>query len=83
MTRRHSPFRLPPRWRWTMWHFIGLAGGGTAAALVLQWEKIPFAECVPLAVLPGLNAVVYWFHRCVFKANAPCRRDPDSRRNRS
>jgi len=78
MTRRNSPFRLPPRWRWTMWPFIGLAGGGTAVGLALHWEDIALAECLPLAALPGLYAVVYWFYHCVFKATTPCRKDLDN-----
>lgn len=77
MTRRHSPFRLPPRWRWTTWPFVGLAGGGTLAGLALHWEDVAMAECLPLAALPGLYAVVYWFYHRVFAASAPGRADAD------
>jgi hypothetical protein len=74
MRGKWSPFRLPPRWRWTTEPLVGLAGGGAAVGLALHWEAIPFAECLPLAALPGLYAVVYWFYHRVFKATSPCQR---------
>jgi hypothetical protein len=80
MTRRHSPFRLPPRWRWTTWPFIAISGGGTAVGLWLLEDPLAVAgeACLPLASLPALYALVCWFCRCVFKATSPCRKDLDN-----
>lgn len=64
-----------------MWPCIGLAGGGTAVGLTLHWEDVPFTECLPLAALPGLYAVVYGVYHCIFKANLPCRKDLDNSEN--
>ena len=68
-------FDLPPRWRWVFWPVVAASGGGTALALWLEEEAITAAECVPLAALPGMAALLYWFNHLVFKATQPRRED--------
>jgi len=68
-------FDLPPRWRWIFWPVVAASGGGTAIALWLEEEAITAAECVPLAALPGMAALLYWFNHLVFKATQPRRED--------
>ena len=80
--KSHRPghyFDLPPRWRWVFWPVIAASGGGTALALWLKEEAIVVAECVPLAVLPGMAALLYWFNHLVFKATQPRREDLSSK----
>ena len=76
MRGKWSPFRLPPRWRWTMWPFLGLIGGGVAVGVRLVEDPLAVAHeaCLPLATLSGLYAIVYGFNHRVFKANSPCRK---------
>ena len=77
--KSHRPghyFDLPPRWRWIFWPVIAVSGGGTAIALWLEEETIAIAECAPLAALPGMAALLYWFNHLVFKASQPRREDP-------
>lgn len=62
------PFSLPPRWRWVFWPIVGVSGGGAAVAIWLEEEAIALAECAPLAALPGMAALLYWFNHIVFKA---------------
>ena len=61
-------FSLPPRWRWLFWPVVGVSGGSAAIALWLEEETIALAECAPLAALPGMAALLYWFNHLVFKA---------------
>lgn len=61
-------FDLPPRWRWLFWPVITASGGGAAFALWLEGEAVAVAECAPLAALPGMAALLYWFNQLVFKA---------------
>ncbi|MEK7278495.1 MAG: hypothetical protein AAB427_14180 [Chloroflexota bacterium] len=68
-------FDLPPRWRWIFWPVIAVSGGGTALALWLEEEAVAAAECAPLAALPGMAALLYWFNHLVFKATQPRRED--------
>ena len=68
-------FDLPPRWRWVLWPVVAASGGGTALALWLEEEAIVVAECAPLAALPGMAALLYWFNHLVFKATQPRRED--------
>jgi hypothetical protein len=68
-------FDLSPRWRWIFWPVIAVSGGGTAIALWLEEEAIAVAECAPLAALPGMAALLYWFNHLVFKATQPRRED--------
>jgi hypothetical protein len=72
-----SPFRLPTRWRWLKWPFLGLSGGGTAVGVWLHEDPLALAGevCLPLAALSGLYAIVYGFYHRVFKAHAPCRKE--------
>ena len=76
MGTQWSPFRLPPRRRWTMWPLLGLSGGETAAGVWLLEEPLAVIGevCLPLAALSGLYAIAYGFYHCVFKANSPCRK---------
>jgi len=78
------PFRLPPRWRWVFLPVITLSGGGTAATLWLQEEAILLAEFAPIAAIPGMAALVYWFNHRLFKASMPRSEDlktPSTRKN--
>ena len=68
-------FDLPPRWRWVFWPVVALGGGGTALTLWLEEETIAVADCLPLAALPGMAALLYWFNHLVFKATQPRRED--------
>ncbi|MGQ0605081.1 MAG: hypothetical protein ACT4QE_25670 [Anaerolineales bacterium] len=68
-------FDLPPRWRWVFWLIVAFSGGGTVLALWLEAEAIAVAECAPLAALPGMAALLYWFNHLVFKATQPRRED--------
>ena len=68
-------FDLPPRWRWVFWPVVAASGGATALTLWLEEEAIAVAECVPLAALPGMAALLYWFNHCVFKATQPRQED--------
>jgi len=75
---RHRPghyFDLPPRWRWVFWPVVAFSGGGTVLALWLEEEAVTVAECAPLAALPGMAALLYWFNHLVFKATQPRRED--------
>ena len=74
-------FDLPPRWRWIFWPVIAVSGGGTALALWLEEEAIAAAECAPLAALPGMAALLYWFNHLVFKATQPRREDLSDKTN--
>ncbi|OGO66841.1 MAG: hypothetical protein A2Z49_03425 [Chloroflexi bacterium RBG_19FT_COMBO_56_12] len=69
--RLGHPFDLPPRWRWFLWPVIVLSGGGTVVSLWLEEGTAAMAECAPVAALPGLAALLYWFNHCVFKAAVP------------
>lgn len=68
-------FDLPLRWRWVFWPILAVSGGGTALALWLEEEAITAAECAPLAALPGMAALLYWFNHLVFKATKSRRED--------
>jgi len=65
------PFHLPARIRWIFWPVVTLSGGGAAVALWRQEEVILLADCAPIAAIPGLAALLYWFNHCVFKAAMP------------
>ena len=65
------PFMLPPRWRWIFWPIIATGGGGTAITLWLQEEVIAVVDCAPIAAIPGLAALLYWFNHHLFKAATP------------
>ncbi len=54
---------------------LAVSGGGTALALWLEEEAIAVAECAPIAALPGMAALLYWFNHLVFKAAMPRRED--------
>jgi len=76
--KRHRPghyFDLPARWRWVFWPVVAFSGGGTVLALWLEEKAIAVAECAPLAALPGMTALLYWFNHLVFKATRPRRED--------
>jgi len=68
-------FDLPPRWRWVFWPVVAFSGGGTVLALWLEEKAIAVAECAPLAALPGMAALLYWFNHLIFKATQPRRED--------
>ncbi len=68
-------FDLPPRWRWVFWPVVVASGSGTALTLWLEEEAVTVAECAPLAALPGLAGLLYWFNHLVFKATQPRRED--------
>jgi hypothetical protein len=64
-------FRLPPRWRLILWPVVTLSGGGSVAALWMQEEAILLVDCAPIAAIPGLAALLYWFNHQLFKASMP------------
>ena len=64
-------FDLPPRWRWLFWPVVAVSGSGTVLALWLEEEAIVVADCAPLAALPGMAALLYWFNHLVFTATKP------------
>ena len=65
------PFDLPPRWRWLLWPVIVLSGVGTVVSLWLEEGTAAVVECAPVAALPVLAALLYWFNHRVFKAAMP------------
>ena len=69
--RLGHPFDLPPRWRWIFWPINTLSGSGIALTLWLQEEAITLVDCAPIAAIPGLAALLYWFNHHVFKAATP------------
>lgn len=73
------PFSLPPRWRWVFWPIMGVSGGGAAVALWLEEGAIALAECAPLAAIPGMAALLYWFNHLVFKATQIRRDDVENK----
>lgn len=68
-------FDLPARWRRLFWSVLAFSGGGTALALWPEDEAVAMAECAPLAALPGMAALLYWFNHLVFKAARPDKAD--------
>ncbi len=73
--RSSRPFQLPPRWRWIFWPVVALSGGGSAVTLWMQEETILLMDCAPIAAIPGMAALLYWFNHIVFKAAMPRRED--------
>lgn len=73
MSSKSSLFRLPPRWRWLKWPFLGFSGGGTAVGVWLLEEPLALAGevCFPLAVVSGLYGSLYGFYHWVFRAHSP------------
>ena len=76
MKRFPRNLRVPPRWRWVFWPIVAIGSAGTATVLWLQEEASAFAECAPLAALPGLAALLYWFNHYIFEATKPRREEP-------
>lgn len=72
-------FALPPRWQRIFWPIVAVSGGGTTIALWLEEEAIVMAECAPVAALPGLAGLIYWFNHLVFKMAKPRREDPSDK----
>ena len=81
--RSGHPFRLPPRWRWIFWPVVTLNGGGTAVTLWMQEETILLVDCAPIAAIPGLAALLYWFNHHLFKASIPRPEDLKTPSNRN
>ena len=81
--RSGHPFRLPPRWRWIFWPIVTLSGGGTAVTLWMQEEAILLVDCAPIATIPGLAALLYWFNHHLFKASMPRPEDLKTKSNRN
>ena len=54
---------------------ILLAATALSAFLGHGIEAIAAAECAPLAALPGMAALLYWFNHLVFKATRPRQED--------
>ena len=73
--RSSRPFQLQPRWRWIFWPVVALSGGGSAVTLWMQQETILLMDCAPIAAIPGMTALLYWFNHIVFKAAMPRRED--------
>ena len=69
--RLSHPFSLPPRWRWIFWPIIATSGGGIAVTLWMQEEAIMLVDCAPIAAIPGLAALLYWFNHHLFKVTMP------------
>ncbi len=63
-----SPFRLPPRWRWITAPVIAISSLGTAMAMWLYEEALFTVECLGLATLPGMAALLYWLNHLAFKS---------------
>ena len=68
-------FALPPRWRWLFWPTLTLGSGGMALTLWLEEGALTLGLCAPLAALPGMAGLLYWFNRLLFKAAQPERKD--------
>ena len=68
-------FRLPERLRWIFWPSLTVSGGGSAYLLWLEGEALALAECAPVAALPGMAALIYWFNHHVFASTRPRRDD--------
>ncbi len=68
-------YSLPPRWRWIFWPVLALSGGGTAVSVWLEDETANAAECLPVAALPAMAALIYWLDHIFFKAGAPDTQD--------
>lgn len=82
--RSGHPFRLPPRLRRIFWPVVTLSGGGTAITLWMQEEAVLLMDCAPIAAIPGLAAVLYWFNHHIFKEAMPRPEDlktPSTRNN--
>ncbi len=62
---------LPPRWRWIFWPALALSGSGTAISVWLEDETANAAECLPVAALPAMAALIYWLNQIFFKAGSP------------
>jgi hypothetical protein len=60
-------FLLPPRWRWLVWPALALGAGGLAVAFWLHVEVLAVASCLPIAALPVLALLLYWFDLKLFK----------------
>ena len=61
-------FRLPPRWRWLYWPTLVLSGSGLTLGLYLEEGLLALGSCAPIAALPGMAGLLYWFDRQIFKA---------------
>ncbi len=69
------PFDLPARWRWLKWPVIAAGGGSVVLWIWVEEESIGWAECAPIAVIPGLAGLLYLFNLRCFRTNKPCQDD--------
>jgi Ca2+-transporting ATPase len=49
-----------------------------ALALWLEEEALAIASCAPIAALPGMAGLLYWFNRLIFNATEPRQEDLDT-----
>lgn len=75
-------FDLPPRWQWLLWPVLAFSGGGTALVTCFEEEATAMAEYLPVTVLPGPAALLYWFNRLVFKTTRPRQEDLSAKATR-
>ena len=68
MFHRHPHSAIPHRWHWLSASVLALSAGSFAVGLALEDDGIA-ADCLPLAALPGLAAVIYWFNSFVYRIN--------------
>ena len=68
-------FGLPERLRWLFWPGLTVGAGSSAYLHWLEGEALALAECAPVAALPGMAALVYWFNHHVFASTRPRRED--------
>src|SRR5690242_4423730 len=66
--RLGHPFGMAPRWRWLIWPVLGASMGGVALSVWADEEAIGLTDCLPLAALPALAALLYGFSALVFRS---------------
>jgi hypothetical protein len=71
MNSRLSPFAVPPRWQWIVKPAVVTGAGGTVLAPFLEETAIAAGEFLPLAVLPGMAGIIFWFNQRVFNSTHP------------
>jgi hypothetical protein len=71
MSSKFSPFAVPPRWQWVIKPTVVTGAGGTALAPILEETAIAAVEFLPLAALPGMAGIIFWFNQRIFNSTRP------------